>query len=153
MAKSNDVRTRLLEPAAKSKSLGVIGYPNEEFPVVREGAMCLLCQQMLTESAVQRLGRFEQFIKDDAAKRSDEAAIALRKASKDVAELKLNVFADDPALLEEVTAFDPTLVPCYARRQIPRLATGNIDSGEHERIVLALISILVNGFHASHEVE
>ncbi len=99
---------RALFEAARNFSV-MSAYPNEEFPVVREGAMCLLCQQMLTESAVQRLGRFEQFIKDDAAKRSDEAAIALRKASKDVAELKLNVFADDPALLEEVTAFDPTL--------------------------------------------
>ena len=78
------------------------GYPNEEFPVVREGAVCLLCQQPLSEDASKRRTRFEQFIKNVAAKRSEEAARTLRAAIKQIADLKLTAIDDDASLLEEL---------------------------------------------------
>jgi energy-coupling factor transporter ATP-binding protein EcfA2 len=99
---------RVLFEAARSFSQSS-AYPNEEFPVVRDGAVCLLCQQPLTDLAGQRLGRFEQFIKDNAARRRDEAVTALGNATKAVLDVKLTVVDDDPALLEEVRAHEPTL--------------------------------------------
>ncbi len=99
---------RVLFEAARSFSQ-TSAYPSEEFPVVRDGAVCLLCQQPITESAAQRLRRFEQFIKNDAARRLDEAVAALGNAAKIAVELKVTLLDDDPALLEELRAHDPTL--------------------------------------------
>ncbi len=99
---------RVLFEAAREFSR-TSAYPEEEFPVVRDGAVCLLCQQPLTESAGQRLKRFEQFIKDDAAKRIDQANTALNNAAKTVSELKLTVVDEDPALLEELQTYEPNL--------------------------------------------
>ncbi|MBS0264732.1 MAG: AAA family ATPase, partial [Planctomycetes bacterium] len=84
-------------------------YPNDEFPVVRDGAVCLLCQQPLSDAAGKRLTRFEEFIKDNAARRSDEAASTFRNALKRIADLKVTVIDDDPSLLDEVRAHDPVL--------------------------------------------
>jgi len=99
---------RVLFEAAREFSQ-TSAYPEEEFPVVRDGAVCLLCQQPLTESAGQRLKRFEQFIKDDAAKRLDQANTALSNAAKTVSELKLTAIDEDPALLEELRSHEPNL--------------------------------------------
>lgn len=99
---------RLLFDAARKYSEST-AYPNEMFPVVRDGAVCLLCQQPLSEIAGERLTRFEQFIKDDAAKQSDEAIAAFRQALKTITDLKLAVLDDDPSLLDELRAYDSLL--------------------------------------------
>ena len=48
-------------------------YPNQVFPVVREGSRCVLCQQPLDSQSRDRLARFEGFVKDDIQTRLDEA--------------------------------------------------------------------------------
>jgi energy-coupling factor transporter ATP-binding protein EcfA2 len=99
---------QLLFEAARSFS-ETSAYPNEEFPVVRADSVCLLCQQPLNEAAVQRLQRFERFIKENAAKRSVDAEKELRNAEKIVIEMKMSVIEDDPVFLEEIRAYEPTL--------------------------------------------
>ena len=50
-------------------------YPDTPFPVVSEGARCILCQQLLAheQDAVQRLSRFESFVKAETQKAANAA--------------------------------------------------------------------------------
>jgi energy-coupling factor transporter ATP-binding protein EcfA2 len=48
-------------------------YREVEFPVLAEGARCVLCQQQLEKEARQRLFRFEHFVQDDTQTRLREA--------------------------------------------------------------------------------
>jgi energy-coupling factor transporter ATP-binding protein EcfA2 len=48
-------------------------YPDQEFPVVEDGSLCVLCQQRLGDDARGRLTRFHQFIHNDVEKRAKEA--------------------------------------------------------------------------------
>ena len=43
-------------------------YPGSAFPVT-EGAVCVLCQQDLSPEAADRMGRFENFVKDESKKK------------------------------------------------------------------------------------
>lgn len=49
-----------------------IAYPAEAFPVSREGAVCLLCQQPISGAAVLRLKAFEKFVRDDVQQRAEQ---------------------------------------------------------------------------------
>ena len=49
------------------------GYPDDAFPVVIEGARCVLCQQPLEEEARERLTRFERFVQNDTQTRLRDA--------------------------------------------------------------------------------
>ncbi|MGI8978069.1 MAG: AAA family ATPase [Pirellulaceae bacterium] len=89
-------------------------YPNEAFPVIHEGAVCLLCQQPLTETAGDRLTRFETFVKEDAVKRKDDAVAALGRSAKLILDLKVTPLEDDPSLIEELRAFDAALADVVA---------------------------------------
>lgn len=48
-------------------------FPDMGFPVVTEGAVCVLCQQELDDDAVKRLSRFEAFCKDTSQQLSANA--------------------------------------------------------------------------------
>ena len=56
-----------------------IAYPTEAFPVTREDALCLLCQQPIDTAAAERLSKFEQFVQNDVQQRAD----GLRRALQD----------------------------------------------------------------------
>ena len=43
-------------------------YPNQHFPVLGDNAKCVLCQQMLDDSALDRLRRFEDYVRSAAQK-------------------------------------------------------------------------------------
>ena len=64
-------------------------YSGEPFPVVREGAVCVLCQQPLTEAASKRLHSFEEFVKADVQRRADEAEADVAAAVLSVRSLSL----------------------------------------------------------------
>jgi len=70
---------RELWEAARRYSAQV--YPNREFPVVDgDDAVCVLCQQPLTEDGKDRLPRFETFVADHTAKTAATAKAALNEA-------------------------------------------------------------------------
>ncbi|MBX7250190.1 MAG: AAA family ATPase, partial [Caulobacteraceae bacterium] len=48
-------------------------YPERPFPVIENGAHCVLCQQPLTDQAAKRLGSFEAFVRDESKRREQEA--------------------------------------------------------------------------------
>ena len=47
-------------------------YPDKAFPVT-DAAVCVLCQQELGENAVDRMSRFESFVKDESKRREADA--------------------------------------------------------------------------------
>ena len=50
-----------------------IAYKNQEFPVLEDGSVCVLCQQSLSEDAKQRFISFDAYIKDETQKEVDKA--------------------------------------------------------------------------------
>lgn len=59
-----------------------LAYPAEPFPITREEALCLLCQQPIDRPTAQRLTTFEQFVQDDIQQRAQtaRAQISARKS-------------------------------------------------------------------------
>ncbi len=54
-------------------------YPGQPYPVTRDDARCVLCQQPLGEDAAARLQRFDEFIKDESERLAAEAAERCRE--------------------------------------------------------------------------
>lgn len=52
-------------------------YVGEDYPVVRDGALCVLCQQPLSTAGAGRLHSFEEFVQSDVQKEADEAREAV----------------------------------------------------------------------------
>jgi len=76
-----------------------IAFPERDFPVTDgEDAVCVLCQQPLSDDAKGRLNRFEQFVRDDSAKQAAKARQALEDALQKVRGLGLR----DTALREQL---------------------------------------------------
>lgn len=74
------VAWRALWEAAREYST-TDAFHEHEFPVTRDGAICVLCQQPLNREAADRLARFEGFIKDTTSRDADaaERCLALRR--------------------------------------------------------------------------
>lgn len=67
---------RALWDKARTYSMEVV-YPGQEFPVLVDGARCVLCQQELEQEATDRLRRFEAFVQDRTQKEAEAAKHAL----------------------------------------------------------------------------
>lgn len=80
---------RLLWSAARNYST-TEAYHGHQFPVVDEGAVCVLCQQLLDDDARTRLQRFDQYMTDTTER---DAAVAEQKFAQDLAELRALEFA------------------------------------------------------------
>jgi len=55
-------------------------YPDHEFPFVGEDARCVLCQQLLSPEAQERLATFETFIKEETQQAAEFAGTMLNQA-------------------------------------------------------------------------
>jgi hypothetical protein len=55
-------------------------YPERRFPVTDPDSVCVLCQQELTPVAVDRLNRFEAFVRDDSQRRAEAARVTYDRA-------------------------------------------------------------------------
>lgn len=66
-----------------------LAYPGESFPVTREDALCVLCQQPLATNAAERLRRFEQFVQDDLQQRAAKALREIQTAKTELEILKI----------------------------------------------------------------
>jgi hypothetical protein len=84
-------------------------YPDTPFPVLSEGARCVLCQQLLTHEhgTAQRLSRFESFVKAETQKAA--------KAAKDRLEKLRDNFVDQT---EDLTAPEDLLAQLELTHQI-----------------------------------
>ncbi len=103
---TGDLVWKALFDAARKYSLEV-AYPEHEFPHVDVGARCLLCQQPVNNVA-ERLKRFEQFVKEDAAKVAAERRKQVEAAKKKIEAANVSVGLDK-GLADELDSLDETL--------------------------------------------
>jgi energy-coupling factor transporter ATP-binding protein EcfA2 len=64
-------------------------YTEEKFPVLREGSICVLCQQDLSPKAQTRLRSFEEFVQGVVQKQADQAAVELSNKINDLCSLSI----------------------------------------------------------------
>ncbi|WP_096662465.1 AAA family ATPase [Polaromonas sp. AET17H-212] len=83
-----------------------VAYPDHAFPHT-DGGVCVLCQQELKDGAA-RLERFENFVKQDAARTATEKRHAVSEAIRKVTAADVSFHIDD-ALNAELSGFDPAL--------------------------------------------
>lgn len=103
---------RLLWGAARNYSVNE-AYRGEEFPVIGEGAMCVLCQQPLDNEAKARLQRFDRYMTDITER---DAATAEQSFDATLRELQELEFATSfrAAALTALQAQDPQLASAIA---------------------------------------
>lgn len=99
---------RLLFDAAKAFS-ETAAYPAESFPVVRDGALCVLCQQQLTVDGADRLSRFQNYVTENVAMKKAAADRALAAATSALQKVDFLSIESDTVLLEELRAHNETL--------------------------------------------
>lgn len=63
-------------------------YHDHDFPYTGESAVCVLCQQPLTEQAADRLTRFETFVSDTTSRDADTALASVQKTTAQLGELQ-----------------------------------------------------------------
>ncbi|MDZ5144154.1 AAA family ATPase [Microbacterium testaceum] len=78
---------RALWKAAREFSLSD-AYHEHDYPFTEDGAVCVLCQQPLSEQAADRLSRFEAFVTDTTSRDADLASTALAARRGALAELQ-----------------------------------------------------------------
>ncbi|MFH1830324.1 MAG: AAA family ATPase [Pseudomonadota bacterium] len=98
---------KLLFDSAKRFSTE-LAYPDKEFPYLEDGARCPLCQQSLNATALKRLKRFDDFLKDDTAKTATEKSRLLKDIEEALSQTNVS-FNFTEAMCEELKLSDPTL--------------------------------------------
>jgi hypothetical protein len=104
---TGEVLWKTLFQAAREFSLAA--YPGASFPHIHDGARCVLCQQVLTHDAGQRLVRFEQYVQASVAKIANERRLARSAAATKIGQATLS-FDVDAALSEELSILDAQVV-------------------------------------------
>lgn len=90
-----------------ARKFAVESHPDKTFPDLGAGTSCPLCQEPLAEGA-SRLQRFEDFIKEDAEKSSQQRRLALYAEYKPFIECNLSLNIDD-VTYSEIEGLDPKL--------------------------------------------
>ncbi len=99
---------RQLWDAARRYS--AVSLPEKQFPVIDGAdAVCVLCQQPLSEDAKDRLKRFEQFVSDDSAQQAAKARESLDHAVQNLENLGLLDEARKEQL-KDIEACDKSMV-------------------------------------------
>lgn len=82
-------------------------YPDIPFPNLNEGSACPLCQQKLSQDAKDRFVSFDEFVKGEAKKKADAAAIVVEQIKVDLRGALR--FQEELPTLEDVAQEDETL--------------------------------------------
>lgn len=83
-------------------------YPDNPFPHLDAGAVCPLCQQDV-ENVSNRLTRFEEFIQNDIAKKSEDDKHALSTALTKIKNAKIDICGNTP-ILDELRELDSEVI-------------------------------------------
>lgn len=81
-----------------------IAYPGEQFPVTREDAVCVLCQQPLLPEGKERFDRFREFIQQEAAQNSARKKSTLDASINAIRALSVTPLDSDETLVEDINA-------------------------------------------------
>lgn len=97
-------------------------YPSNIFPVTSADAVCVLCQQPITQTAAERLKAFERFVQDDIQKRAEKARRTLQDRIDELRKLKIpfsGTLRREAALsnLKTVTDLKTFIVSVKSRRR------------------------------------
>ena len=79
-----------------------VAYPDHDFPHTTDSAVCVLCQQTLGADAVDRLGRFQQFVMDMTAQEAEDARRQVAEFRAHLSKLELTT----PALSSAVATLE-----------------------------------------------
>lgn len=112
---TGDQAWKLLFEAAKRYAIEA-AYTGEEFPESADGKACPLCQERLPKAGVQRLQRFDQYIKDDVSKTADAARKTVKIAKDKIERADLDITADE-ALQDEIKDLDESVLQAIAEFQ------------------------------------
>jgi len=93
-----DVWTALWESARRFSQEQA--YPDKPFPVVEDGAQCVLCQQDLDHAAAHRLKQFEDFVASTVERELRQIRDAFARQRKTFTDLKTTTEAVDETLKE-----------------------------------------------------
>lgn len=84
-------------------------YVGSEFPVISDGARCVLCQQPFSEDAKIRMKSFEEFVKGAAKKEAEAAESSFEKELNSISEIptleSLKTKADAAGLMQGEKTF------------------------------------------------
>jgi len=83
-------------------------YPGVPFPPTDKDALCVLCQQPLQAEALDRMARFEEFIRKDTERQAQAAEQAIKKARQELSAVVISTRALK-ANLQEVVIQNPGL--------------------------------------------
>jgi energy-coupling factor transporter ATP-binding protein EcfA2 len=97
LAKVGSESWRILWESAERFSMDG-AYPDQNFPVVNNGSLCVLCQQPLGDEARDRLTRFHQFIHNDVATRAREAEQKFVYSQKAITEFEVSTTESTAAI-------------------------------------------------------
>ena len=75
-------------------------YPGQSFPVVKNGAQCVLCQQDLDHAARHRLQKFEEFVASTTERELRQARATLAQHRKTFTDLNVETETVDETLKE-----------------------------------------------------
>ena len=100
-------------------------YVNRPFPVVSDGARCVLCQQILTDGG-RRLSRFSAFIQQETEQNALKAEVKVKEVYERVSGLTPETALPDDTLLTEIQDLQD-LLP----RNIRDFASALIQRKEH----------------------
>ena len=98
---------RLLFEAARQFS-EQSAYPGHPFPHIGTGAQCPLCQQVLDAASEVRLRHFDEFVKQETAKRADGQRAKRKQKVQQIRAASLD-FGYDKAISDEIEGVDPAL--------------------------------------------
>lgn len=107
-------------------------YPEKIFPVVEDGALCVLCQQIIDHSASNRLKQFETFVASTTERELRQARETFSQLRKKFVELKITNEATSETL-KEISIDHKTLADTIA-------AALSINENRRKAIADALIS-------------
>ncbi|MBI5895525.1 MAG: AAA family ATPase, partial [Desulfobacterales bacterium] len=99
-------------------------YPNQAFPVVEDGAHCVLCQQDLDQAAARRLEQFEAFVASTTERELRHTREKLARLKKSFTDLKTTTEAVEETLREiriEHEEVAETIAAALAANEIRRL--------------------------------
>lgn len=101
----SEIWTGLWE-AARRFSQGC-AYPDQDFPVVADGAHCVLCQQDLDHAAGHKLKRFEEFVASAAERELRQIRESFAKSRKSLTDLVTTTAAVDEVIEEVRVEHEP----------------------------------------------
>ncbi len=119
---------RVLWEAARNYSTQS-AYPGQDFPVQGDDdPLCVLCQQVVSPDAKNRLARFQKFMEGEVARKASTAERALSEARSQLEGIAIEQTDDDQVLVDEIKAEDKNL----AQR-----LTGFFEAAENRKGALA----------------